>query len=55
VRPGHGNRIGLAALIQQVLTLALPDPELFGNIVGHQCFRRARIISRVSFTHGVPA
>jgi hypothetical protein len=55
VRPGHGYRIGLAALIQQMLTLALPDPELFGNIVDHGMFRRARIVLGVSIAHGVPA
>ncbi len=54
VGPRHEYRIGLTALVQQMLSFVLPDPKLLGNIIGGwmfgldglRCFR---------FTHGVPA
>jgi hypothetical protein len=53
VRPRHGNRIGLTALIEQALPLALPDPELLGQVVSRLMFRVAR--RGISIAHGVPA
>jgi hypothetical protein len=53
VRPRHGNRIGLTALVDQALPLALPDPELLGHIVSRLMFRLAR--RGISIAHGVPA
>jgi hypothetical protein len=50
----HGYRIGLAALVQQVLPLVLPDSELLGNIVGHLMSVFAGFPG-VSIAHDVPA
>jgi hypothetical protein len=50
VRPRHGNRIGLTALIEQALPLALPDPELLREVISRLMFRLARW--GISLVHG---
>ena len=50
MRPRHGNRIGLTALIEQALPLALPDPELLRQVVSRLIFRLAR--RGISIAHG---
>jgi hypothetical protein len=48
------DRIGLTALVEKVLALVLPDPELLGNVIGLLRFHLAGV-RRFRIAHGVPA
>jgi hypothetical protein len=55
VRARHRYRVGLAAILQQPLPLALPDPELLGLIVEKIPVDSRCLTGTHCIAHGEPA
>ena len=51
----HGHRVGLTALIEELLPLALPDAELLGKVRAVRVALPLTGIRSVRIAHGVPA